>query len=144
MSRNKRKGSHTVYDLRVHLVWIAKYRYKVLDKAIGNRTRELIRQYCLNNDINILRGFVSKDHVHLYVSYPPTLSVSDMMKNIKGMTSRKLQQEYPNLGKSYWGKHFWAVGYGAFSAGEVNDKTIQNYLKQHDTKHHSDDGFVVE
>ena len=144
MSRNKRKGSHTVYDLRVHLVWIAKYRYKVLDKAIGNRTRELIRQYCLNNDINILRGFVSKDHVHLYVSYPPTLSVSDLMKNIKGMTSRKLQQEYPNLGKSYWGKHFWAVGYGAFSAGEVNDKTIQNYLKQHDTKHHSDDGFVVE
>ena len=144
MSRNKRKGSHTVYDLRVYLVWITKYRYKVLDKAIGNRTRELIRQYCLNNDINILRGVVSKDHVHLYVSYPPTLSVSDMMKNIKGMTSRKLQQEYPNLGKSYWGKHFWAVGYGAFSAGEVNDKTIQNYLKQHDTKHHSDDGFVVE
>lgn len=144
MSRNKRKGSHTVYDLRVHLVWITKYRYEVLDNTIGNRTRELVRQYCLNNDINILRGVVSKDHVHLYVSYPPNLSVSDMMKNIKGMTSRKLQQEYPNLGKSYWGKHFWAVGYGAFSAGEVNDKTIKNYLKQHDTKHHSDDGFVVE
>ena len=144
MSRKKRIGSHTVYDLRVHLVWITKYRYEVLDKTIGNRTRELVRQYCLNNDINILRGVVSKDHVHLYVSYPPNVSVSDMMKSIKGMTSRKLQQEYPNLGKSYWGKHFWAVGYGAFSAGEVNDKTIQNYLKQHDTKHHSNDGFVVE
>ena len=144
MSRKKRIGSHTVYDLRVHLVWITKYRYKVLDKTIGNRTREFVRQYCLNNDINILRGVVSKDHVHLYVSYPPNLSVSDMMKSIKGMTSRKLQQEYPNLGKSYWGKHFWAVGYGAFSAGEVNDKTIQNYLKQHDTKRHIDDGFVVE
>ena len=67
-----------------------------------------------------------------------------MMKRIKGMTSRKLQQEFPNLGKQYWGKHFWAVGYGAFSSGEVTDNIIKNYLENHDTKNDSDDGFVVE
>ena len=66
------------------------------------------------------------------------------MKRIKGMTSRKLQQEFPNLGKQYWGKHFWAVGYGAFSSGEVTDNIIKNYLENHDTKNDSDDGFVVE
>ena len=144
MSRNKRRASHTAYDLRVHLVWITKYRYKVLDKVISNRVRELIRQYCVENDIYILKGVVSKDHIHLYVSYPPTLSVSEMMRKIKGMTSRKLQQEFPNLGKKYWGKHFWAVGYGSFSAGQINDKNIQDYLENHDTKNNSDDGFVVE
>ena len=144
MSRNKRRASHTAYDLRVHLIWITKYRYKVLDKVIGNRVRELIRQYCVENDIYILKGVVSKDHIHLYVSYPPTLSVSEIMRKIKGMTSGKLQQEFPNLGKKYWGKHFWAVGYGAFSAGQINDKTIQDYLENHDTKNNSDDGFVVE
>ena len=82
--------------------------------------------------------------MHLYVSYPPTWSISEMMKRIKGMTSRKLQQEFPNLGKQYWGKHFWAVGYGAFSSGEVTDNIIKNYLENHDTKNDSDDGFVVE
>ena len=81
--------------MRVHLVWITKYRYKVLKGDIGVRIRELIRQYCCENDIYILKGVVNKDHVHLYVSYPPQKSVSDMVKRIKGMTSRKIQQEYP-------------------------------------------------
>ena len=144
MSRVKRKASHTVYDMRVHLVWITKYRYKVLKGSIGIRIRELIRQYCCENDIYILKGVVSKDHVHLYISYPPHVSVSNMVKRIKGMTSRKIQQEYPELNQRYWGKHFWAVGYGCFSAGEVNDKIIQNYLNNHDTKYDSDDNFVVE
>ena len=144
MSRVKRKASHTVYDMRVHLVWITKYRYKVLKGSIGIRIRELIRQYCCENDIYILKCVVSKDHVHLYISYPPHVSVSNMVKRIKGMTSRKIQQEYPELNQRYWGKHFWAVGYGCFSAGEVNDKIIQNYLNNHDTKYDSDDNFVVE
>ena len=144
MSRVKRKPSHTVYDMRVHLVWITKYRYKVLKGSIGIRIRELIRQYCCENDIYILKGVVSKDHVHLYISYPPHVSVSNMVKRIKEMTPRKIQQEYPELKQRYWGNHFWAVGYGCFSAGEVNDNIIQNYLNNHDTKYDSDDNFVVE
>ena len=145
MSRHKRKGSHTVYDLRVHLVWITKYRYPVLTGKVGLRVRELIRQFCDASDIRILKGRVSKDHIHLYISYSPKWSVSDLIKRIKGRTSRKVQEEFKNLSKTYWGKHFWAVGYGAFSSGHVNDAVIQAYLDNHD-KHgnHNDDDFVVE
>lgn len=144
MSRTKRKSSHTVFDMRVHLVWITKYRYKVLRGDVGKRVRELVRQFCRENDIYILKGVVSKDHVHLYISYPPTWAVSDIVKRLKGMTSRKIQQEFPNLGKFYWGKHFWAIGYGGFSSGEISHKVIQDYLDNHDTKNDSDDNFTVE
>ena len=82
--RPKKKGSHAVYDLKVHLVWITKHRYTVLTKAVGLRLRELIRQTCDAKDIEIIQGVVSKDHIHLYISYPPNLSVSDIVKALKG------------------------------------------------------------
>jgi putative transposase len=105
----------------------------------------LIRQICDANDIVILKGRVSKDHVHLYISYPPKLSVSEMVRRIKGRTSRLLQEEFPQLSKRYWGKHFWAIGYAAFSSGQVTDEMIQEYISQHH-KHpnHRDEDFVVE
>ena len=131
MREKRRKGCHSIYDLRVHLVWVTKYRYKVLIDKISRRIRELVRQTCEAKDIRIIRGHVSTDHIHLYVSYPPTLSVSEMMKAIKGRASRKIQQEFPELGKRYWGKHFWAIGYAAFSAGEVTDKVIREYVANH-------------
>lgn len=144
MKRTKRKASHTVFDMRVHLVWITKYRYKVLNGDLGYRVRELIKQFCCENDIYILKGAISKDHVHLYISYPPHWSVSDIVKRLEGMTSRKVQQEYAELSKRYWGKHFWAVGYGAFSSGEITDKMIKDYLDNHDTKYDDDENFKVE
>ncbi|MEM7129759.1 MAG: IS200/IS605 family transposase [Chloroflexota bacterium] len=143
--RNKRKGSHTVYDLKVHLIWITKYRYKVLTKDVGVRIRALLRQTCDANDIQIKKGRVSKDHVHLYVSYPPKISVSEMMRRLKGRSSKKIQEEFPQLGKRYWGKHFWAIGYAAFSSGHVTDEMIQEYLEKHENHpNHNDDDFVVE
>jgi len=69
--RRYRKSSHTRFDLKVHLTWITKYRYNVLTKEIGKRIREIIRQVCEENDIHILSGRVAKNHVHLFVSYPP-------------------------------------------------------------------------
>ncbi len=140
-----RKASHAVYDLKVHLVWITKYRYKVLTKNVGFRIREIIRQICDANDIAIIKGRVSQDHIHLYVSYPPKLSVSEMVRLMKGRSSRKIQEEFPQLSKKYWGKHFWAIGYAAFSSGQVTDQMIQEYLSNHE-KHpnHNDDDFKVE
>ncbi len=145
MSRPKRRGGHTVYDLRVHLVWVTKYRYEVLKGSVGFRVRELIRQFCDSNDIRIIKGRVSKDHVHLYISYPPKWSVSDLVKRLKGITSRKIQEEFKQLSKTYWGRHFWAIGYGAFSSGHVTDEMIKEYLDHHDKRgNHDDDDFVVE
>ena len=135
MARNYRKSSHAKFDVKIHLIWVTKYRYGVLIDGIKVRIRELIRQTCEAKDIEIIRGHVGTDHVHLYVSYPPpSLSVSDMMKSLKGRSSRKIQEEFPALGKQYWGRHFWAIGYAAFSAGDVTDEMIKQYIKNHEGK----------
>lgn len=129
-----RKISHSVSRLTVHIVWVTKYRYHVLKGDVQNRCRDLIIQICNAENVNILKGVVSKDHVHIHVEYPPSLSVSDMVKRIKGRTSRLLQQEFPALGKKYWGRHFWAVGYGAWSTGNITDEMVQEYLEHHRDK----------
>ena len=129
-----RKISHSVSRLTVHIVWVTKYRYHVLKGDVQHRCRDLIIQICNAENVNILKGVVSKDHVHIYVEYPPSLSVSDMVKRIKGRTSRLLQQEFPALGKKYWGRHFWAVGYGAWSTGNITDEMVQEYLEHHRDK----------
>ena len=143
--RSYRKSTHTVHDLKVHLVWVTKYRYKVLTKPVGVRIRDIIRQTCEVNDIEIIQGRVSKNHIHLYVSYPPKLSVSEIVRRLKGRSSKKIREEFPQLGKKYRGKHFWGIGYAAFSSGHVTDEMIREYLKHHDEHpNHNDDEFVVE
>ena len=143
--RPYRKSAHTVHDLKVHLVWFTKYQYKVLTKEVGYRIREILRQVCDANDIQIIQGRVSKNHVHLYLSYPPRLAVSELVRRLKGRSSKRIQEEFPQLSKRYWGKHFWGIGYAAFSSGHVTDAMIQEYLKRHDQHpNHNNDDFVVE
>jgi REP-associated tyrosine transposase len=121
---------------------VTKYRYKVLVNNIKLRIRDLIKQYCDANDVHIIRGHVSADHVHLYISYPPQLSVTGIVKNIKGRSSRRIQEEFPELGKKYWGQHFWSIGYAAFSAGDITDEMIKEYVKNHQDKDYGD--FTVD
>ena len=99
--------------MQIHVVWVTKYRYSVLKGDIQKRCRDIIVQTCDAEDIRILKGVVSKDHVHMHIEYPPSKSVSDIVKKLKGRSSRKLQMEFKELSKQYWGKHFWAIGYGA-------------------------------
>jgi len=126
-----RSGNHTISQLQVHIVWVTKYRYHVLKGNIQKRCRELIVQICDAEDIRIIKGVVSKDHVHMHIEYPPSKAVSDVVKKLKGRVSRKLQQEYPELSKRYWGKHFWAIGYGAWSTGNMSDELVNEYLEHH-------------
>ncbi|MCJ7812697.1 IS200/IS605 family transposase [bacterium] len=128
---DNRYSSHTVTRLTMHIVWVTKYRYKVLEGDIQKRCRELIIQICDAEDIRILKGVVSKDHVHMHIEYPPSKSISELIRKIKGRTSRILQNEYTELRKRYWGKHFWGIGYGAWSTGNVTDKVVEEYLKHH-------------
>lgn len=125
-----RKGAHTVYDIKYHLVWVTKYRYQVLRGEIAVRTRDMIREICMQHEIIILKGHVGRDHIHLFVSAPLRLSVSKMMQYIKGKSSRRLQQEYPTLQKRYWGQHLWARGYFCASSGTVTDEMIEAYIEQ--------------
>ncbi len=140
-----RHGSHTVTRLTVHLVWITKYRYHVLKGEIQKRCRELLIQVCDSEDVRILKGVVSKDHVHMHIEYPPSKSISDLVKGLKGRSSRLLQKEFPELGKRYWGKHMWGIGYGAWSAGNITDDLIQEYLEHHKDRPNEDaENFMLE
>jgi putative transposase len=141
----QRRGSHTVTRLTVPLVWVTKYRYQVLKGEIQKRCRQLIIQICDAEDVKILKGAVSKDHVHMHIEYPPSISISDLVKRLKGRTSRMLQQEYPELQKRYWGKHFWAIGYGAWSTGNLAEELVQEYLEHHRNPSNADsDNFLID
>ncbi len=139
-----RYGNHTVSRLTAHLVWVTKYRYHVLKGDIQKRCRELLIQICDSEDVKILSGVVSKDHVHMHIEYAPKKSISDIVKRLKGRTSRMLQSEYPELQKRYWGKHFWAIGYGVWSTGNITDEMVQEYLEHHRPSNRDTDNIILE
>ena len=126
-----RDSSHTVSRLTAHLVWVTKYRYHILKGDIQVRCRELLIQICDSEDVKILSGVVSKEHVHMPIEYAPKKSISDIIKRLTGRTSRMLQSEFPEPQKRYWGKHFWAIGYGVWSTGNITDAMVQEYLEHH-------------
>ena len=100
-----RAGSHSRYDLKVHVVWITKYRKKILKGDISVRIRELLREICKANDVIIVKGHVSQDHIHLLLNYPSSISVSKLVQYLKGKTSRRMLQDYTELRKVFWGQH---------------------------------------
>ncbi len=124
-------GSHTVFHHRYHIVWVPKYRYKVLKGDIRLRVREIIRQVCKTLGVKIISGVLSQDHVHMFVEIPPHISVSYFVQRVKGASSCKVQREFPRLGKVYWGKKFWARGYFCTTSGNITNEIIMNYLKKH-------------
>ena len=140
----QRTGSHNVFQFQAHLVFCTKYRYRVLRGEVQQRCRDLIRQICDALDIRIVKGVVSAEHVHLHISYPPKHSMSDIVRRIKGRTGRKLLQEYPGLKKRYWGGHFWGIGYGGWSSGNITETTINDNLEQHGERPNDNEDFILE
>lgn len=134
-----KSGSHTRYDIKYHIVWITKYRRPVLEGSVAERTRDLIRQICQQNEVTILKGYVSKDHIHLLVSSSPSLSVSRLVQKLKGASSHKLFEEFVPLGKQYWGQHLWARGYFVATTGTVPDEVIKEYIANQDQELADDD-----
>jgi putative transposase len=141
-----RKSSHSRFDLKYHFVWVTKYRKRILTGAVAVRLRDLVREVCRTEEIEILQGAVSSDHVHVLLSCPPSLSPSKIMQLIKGKTSRKLLLEFNHLQKMYWGRHFWARGYFVASSGNVTDEVILEYIRTQDNAEPADggDGFRIE
>ena len=138
-----RFSSHAISRLTVHLVWVTKYRYPVLQGEIKQRCRDLVVQICDAEDIRILKGVVSKDHVHMLIEYPPSKAVSEIVKRLKGRTSRRLQEEFPELRRRYWGRHFWAIGYGAWSSGNITDEMVAQYLEHHRHPSNQETGNII-
>jgi putative transposase len=133
-----RKGSHTVYDIKYHIVWITKYRKSVLRGEIGLRLRELIRQTCEAEEVYIEKGHIAVDHVHLLLSVPPNIAVSDLVQRLKGRSSRKMLDEFGELRRQFWGQHLWARGYFVASSGNVTDEIIAQYIEMQNEKPQND------
>ncbi len=107
-------GKHCAFYHRYHLVWSTKYRFKVLTGQVRLRVRDICRQVCRENEVDILRGVLSSDHVHMFVSVPPKLAISDLVRKMKGRSSHKVQREFPELRRRYWGRRFWGRGVRLF------------------------------
>jgi REP-associated tyrosine transposase len=137
-----RRSAHAMYDIKYHVIWVTKYRYKVMRGRVAERARELIRQICQARDVVIVRGAISPDHVHMLLSVPPNLAPAKVVQYIKGRSSRLLQAEFPELGKRYWGQHLWARGYFCATVGAVDEDTIKHYIETQRWDE-DDEGFKI-
>jgi putative transposase len=124
-------------------VWTTKYRKPVMRGEVGVRVREVIRQICREEEVDILKGHVSKDHVHVFVSIPPQVTISRLVQRLKGKSSHSLLGEYAHLRKAFWGRHLWARGYFCCSSGNVTDEVIAAYI-ENQSHEREDADFRVE
>ena len=124
-------SSHCVYYHRYHIVWATKYRYKVLFGDVRLRARDICRQVCGENGVEILHGVLSRDHVHMFVCVPPKIAIADLVRKMKGCSSYKLQREFPKLKKRYWGCKFWGRGYFSTTNGAITQDAVLQYLDNH-------------
>lgn len=127
--RSYRKNAHS-NDLKVHLIWIPKYRKRVLTGQVSERVRDILRQICMEHEVHIVSGKVAPDHVHMFVSYRPQMALSKLVQYLKGGSSRIMLQEFAHLRKQFWGRHLWARGYMAISSGNITDEVIQKYIEK--------------
>ena len=124
------------------MVWITKYRKKILEGDVAIRVRDVIREICRSENVEIIKGHVSRDHVHLFVSIPPQVCISRLVQRLKGKSSHKLLHEFDRLQKLYWWRHFWARGYFCCSSGDITDEMIKEYIEN---QHHDiDENFKIE
>ena len=124
-----KKLSHVVYKCDYHIVWVPKYRLRILKGDIKELVSHDIRMLCEWKGCQVQEMNVQADHVHLLVSVPPKVSISKLMGTLKGKIAIKLFKSYPKLKKKpYWGNHFWARGYFVSSVG-LDEETIKKYVK---------------
>jgi putative transposase len=113
----------------------------VITGDIGYRTREILREVCRDEGVDIIQGFVSSDHIHMMVSIPPQVTVSRLVQRLKGKSSYKMLREFESLRRQYWGRHLWARGYFCCSSGNVTDEVVKAYIEQQEQ---GDASFKVE
>ncbi len=122
-------GAHTVYELKYHIVWKTKYGYGVLCGEVALRTRQVLREICAENGLKIVSGNVRANHVHILLSGPTNMSVAQIVQYLKGKSSHRLQREFRELQKKYWGQHLWARGYFCATVGAVNEEMVKKYIE---------------
>lgn len=124
-----KRQSHAVYDCRYHVVWVTKYRFRIIDTEVETALKWIIKEVCDWRGVDILEGAVRPEHIHLYLQIPPKYSVADIMKWIKGKSAERLFRKFPKLKKQYWGQHLWARGYFVSTVG-IADAVITQYIQR--------------
>lgn len=142
--RRYAKGAHTLYDLKVHLIWVPKYRKRVLLGQVAIRTRDILRQIAMEHEIEVISGKVAVDHVHMFVTFRPMQPIAKVVQYLKGISSRILLQEFAHLKKQFWGRHLWARGYCAITSGNVTDEMIQKYIEEQEGEPVEDNRFTID
>ena len=130
--------SHTRWKCQYHIVFIPKYRRKTLYGKVKEDIREILKTLCGYKKVEIIAGAVCADHVHLSLSIPPKLSISDFMGYLKGKSALMIFDRHPDMGSKF-NRHFWARGYYVASIGNINEETIKNYIKGQQEKDRKED-----
>ena len=128
-----RHGRHCVFKMHVHLVFVAKYRRKVFDDDAIDRMRRMFGKVCEDMEASLVEMDGEDNHVHLLVEYPPKLAVSVLVNSLKGVSSRLLRKERPDLRKRYWKNVLWSPSYFASSCGGAPIGIIKQYIEQQQT-----------
>ena len=125
-----RRTSHSVYDTKYHLVWAPEYRKWVLRGDVRERVEELFLEIGERNDVEFDTLEIAEDHVHLFVSFPPRLSISEVVGKLKAISAKIVFEEFPEVGREMYGGEFWEDGYFVRTVGdEVTTKVIRRYIE---------------
>ena len=131
MSNKYIHGRTCVYNINYHIVWCVKYRRKVLSEKIANRFYELADDIAKEKGFTIVEIKVGEnDHVHCFVSAPPKLSITQIVKYLKGITGNRLLDEFPELRKSLWKGHLWNGSYFVETIGSTSEENIRRYIER--------------
>jgi putative transposase len=126
-----RTGRHCVFALHAHLVFVTKYQHRVFDDRHLTRMEEIMRAVCVDFETELIEFNGERDHVHLLVNYPPKVAVSRLVNSLKGVSSRRLRQEYPELVRHYWRtQRLWAGSYFAGSIGDAPLDALRQYIEE--------------
>lgn len=120
--------SHTRWDCSYHIIFIPKFRRKVFFKEIRKEVGEILRKLCEYKNVELVKGSISVDHVHMYVKIPPKLSVSEFMGYLKGKSALMVFDRFPQM-KQKSGRHLWARGYYVSTVG-INKDVIREYIQK--------------
>ena len=121
--------AHCKWECQYHIVFIPKYRKKKLYGTVKDDVREILKTLCKYKKVEIVAGAVCADHVHVCVSIPPKLSISDFVGYLKGKSALMIYDKHPEM-ESKWDRSFWARGYYVTTIGNVNEETVKEYIQQ--------------
>ena len=130
MSSEIRHGRHCVFQLHVHLVFVTKYRKNIFDADAISRLRAIFTKVCGDFEAQLAEMNGEADHVHLLINYPPKHSVSSLVNSLKGVSSRLLRLERPDIERKYWKDVLWSPSYFAASCGGAPMGILRQYIEQ--------------